>query len=101
MLTRIAKLSLFALLAFATACGDDDSGTDRSPDAGTDAVAPPPPPAATSCEDDSQCDDGVFCNGDERCEPKDPEADRTGCVPASAPACTPKQRCDEGADVCH
>lgn len=36
------------------------------------------------CEDNSQCDDGLFCNGAERC---DLSAPGSGCVPGVAPAC--------------
>ena len=57
---------------FGVGCGDDDAPT---PDASTDANA---------CA--RACDDGQFCNGAERCDPLDPEADTDGCV-AGAPPC--------------
>lgn len=42
------------------------------------------------------CDDGLFCNGTERCAPDDPDADENGCVLGSAPC----EDCDEDADSC-
>lgn len=37
------------------------------------------------CAVDGECDDGVFCNGVERCAPADPSANAIGCVlPGSA-----------------
>ncbi len=51
------------------------------------------PGDGASCATDSDCDDGVFCNGRERC------AD-SGCVSSSAPACLPSQSCDEDAARC-
>jgi Putative metal-binding motif len=44
------------------------------------------------------CDDGIFCNGVERCAPNDVTADARGCI--SSPACHSNQLCDEAADSC-
>ncbi|NOY92649.1 MAG: integrin [Deltaproteobacteria bacterium] len=55
--------------------------------------------ALAACGSDSECDDGVFCNGSERCIPDDPRASLGGCVPADAP-CTDGQRCDEATASC-
>jgi hypothetical protein len=52
------------------------------------------------CTTDAECDDGVYCNGAETC---DPEA---GCRAGSAPCtddgdyCNGVETCDEGADAC-
>jgi len=56
------------------------------------------------CNDDPDCDDGLICNGEERCAPDDPTADRLGCVPSTgAPGddgieCT-VDICDEEAGI--
>jgi len=44
------------------------------------------------------CDDGVFCNGPERCDPLAPSADENGCV-AGIPPCE-EWRCDEDMRLC-
>jgi len=36
--------------------------------------------SATVCHNNSQCDDGLFCNGLELCRPADPLALPNGCV---------------------
>ncbi|HUT77696.1 MAG TPA: C25 family cysteine peptidase, partial [Polyangia bacterium] len=50
------------------------------------------------CREDSECDNGVFCDGDELC-------DSGSCVPATSAACGPTAdcadvTCDEEADLC-
>ena len=52
--------------------------------------------APAVCRDDSDCDDGLFCTGDELCRPGSPSANALGCV-AGTPPCTV---CNETADVC-
>ncbi|HEY8431029.1 MAG TPA: putative metal-binding motif-containing protein, partial [Sandaracinaceae bacterium] len=54
------------------------------------------------CTRDEECTDGLYCNGEERC---DPSAPGTGCLPGEAPACDDgasctADRCDEAADRC-
>ncbi|MCC7535493.1 MAG: hypothetical protein IT379_04745 [Deltaproteobacteria bacterium] len=68
---------------------DDDAG----PDAGGDG-------GPSTCVGSLDCDDGVFCNGRERCLPGDPTADARGCLPADAERCLPGQTCDEPTDTC-
>jgi MYXO-CTERM domain-containing protein len=51
-----------------------------------------------------QCGDSLWCNGDESCDPEDPEADERGCAPAPDRcnddiACT-QDTCDEDAQTC-
>ncbi|MBO6936830.1 MAG: hypothetical protein JJ863_17805 [Deltaproteobacteria bacterium] len=60
------------------ACGDDGSG-------GGDA--------GESCARHEDCDDGVYCNGEELCRPGDPTADPFGCTPGEDP-CMEGQSCD-------
>jgi hypothetical protein len=56
--------------------------------------------ACVDCFEDADCDDGVFCNGAETCDPQ------AGCRPGSAPCtddgefCNGEESCDEAADQC-
>jgi hypothetical protein len=118
----------WALLALLAGCGDDpqggqgageannganqdpteDAGGDAGEDAGEDlggddageqdATEEDAELDAQGCRDDAQCDDGVFCNGVERCfegvcfeSPQAPCADLTDCT---------VDRCDEEDDQC-
>ncbi len=64
-------------------CGDDGGPSD----------------ASLVCASDDQCDDGVFCNGAESCDPGAVAANALGCV-AAEPACLAGQACDEVSDSC-
>ncbi len=61
---------------------------------------------AARCTSDASCDNGVFCDGDERCAPASPDADLRGCVTGARElddgvACT-EDICDEArAEVRH
>ncbi|NOY90804.1 MAG: hypothetical protein GXP55_06290 [Deltaproteobacteria bacterium] len=55
--------------------------------------------ADAGCSLDEDCDDGLYCNGPERCAPDDPTADTRGCAPAPD-ACLEGQTCDEDTDLC-
>ncbi len=72
----------FLLSALALGCGDDDSSADAATDSGS------------GCPE--SCDDGLFCNGEERCEAGE-------CVvgePPCAGACDEEiDRCEGCADV--
>jgi len=59
-----------------------------------------PAHATEQCGRDSDCDDGIYCNGVERCSPGSPAADPRGCVVASTPPCTFGQYCSEPEDRC-
>lgn len=63
------------LLCVLLACGDDSAPGE---DAGREDVS-------TTCTTDAMCSDGLFCNGDERCDPDATGADAQGCVPGSDP----------------
>ncbi len=84
MVERFGRLALSGLLVLG-ACGDDGPG---DPDGG-----------GGMCAVAVDCDDGVFCNGAETCDPSDATADARGCVSTGA-ACMPSQTCDEDADEC-
>ncbi len=68
MLRSISAL----LLCLVAACSG--SGGGASPDAG-------PAP----CASDVDCSDGLFCNGEETCDPSSLAADALGCVAGSTP----------------
>lgn len=51
--------------------------------------------AASRCE--VACDDGVYCNGAETCDPENGAANADGCVAGTAPCAA---TCDEAADSC-
>ncbi|MEC7526352.1 MAG: putative metal-binding motif-containing protein [Myxococcota bacterium] len=55
--------------------------------------------AGPLCESNASCDDGLFCNGMERCAPGAEEALPNGCVPGESP-CAEDQICDDEADRC-
>jgi len=58
------------------------------------------------CEEDSDCDDGMFCNGEETCDPSSGDADPvTGCVGGEVVDCgdgygCTADTCDEDSDEC-
>src|SRR5690242_134304 len=87
----------FAWVIGISGCGDDD-GPPAMPDGGggevdgaaEDGAAGPDgetadAPPGEMCTTDDDCDDGVFCNGVERCLPGTDGADARGCVAAPAP----------------
>lgn len=55
-------------------------------------------PATEMCRSDTQCDDNLFCNGSELCQPGAPGADSTGCT-SGTPPCS-GSTCDERAQAC-
>lgn len=123
-------LGAAAALTLLFACGDDvvmrdggDTGPDtRVPDIGTDVFGDADPECRTDeeCDDDvpctrnicddsgncrnpvdpAVCDDGIFCNGVEQCDPR-----RRGCVPGPLTTCSDGDvctidRCDEEEKIC-
>ena len=62
------------------------------------AQAAPP----TRCTLNRECDDQLFCNGEERCLPSDSRADARGCVHLGILPCAsiPNTRCDETTARC-
>ncbi len=89
---------LCGFFVFMVACGGAGSGEEDA--GGPDASSGDAGDSGSSvCTSDSECDDGLFCNGVESCAPDDPAADVDGCAPASD-ACLADQTCDEGADRC-
>jgi len=74
------------VVAFAVAgCGDDDGMAD--PDASM----------TEGCTRDVECDDGLYCNGTERCAPGDPSATELGCIAGDVPCA---ESCNEADDRC-
>jgi hypothetical protein len=73
--------------------GGADSGIDSGTHVGIDADIDAGPSDAGTCLHDADCDDGLYCNGVERCAPT------LSCVVGTAP-CMAMQTCDEAADRC-
>ncbi|MET0282870.1 MAG: MopE-related protein, partial [Polyangiales bacterium] len=121
MPTRLPTL----LLLFVVACGADPRSEDEAPDtttemppataaeAGDAAVvdaapsfdAQPPVREASApvidCSNDGKsCDDGVYCNGVERCEPGTLASDARGCVRGDVVACATGETCSEQRRAC-
>jgi hypothetical protein len=68
-------------------------------DAARAAVAGVAPPGA--CQLDLDCDDGVYCNGAERCRPGSPGSDSRGCkLPSPRSPCLEHQVCNEALERC-
>lgn len=88
---RPATLATFLATAVVAACGGDSGAEDARAD-GADSALP-------RCEAQEDCDDGVFCNGVERCAPESGDADAFGCVGAGSP-CLEAQSCNEESDHC-
>ncbi len=82
---------LGCLLLTWAGCGDDDG--DSSLDFG------PGPDTGVRCASDADCDDGVFCNGAERCMPGAPLRNAQDCVAGDDP-CGETDSCDEAMDMC-
>ncbi len=92
--TRIAQLRALCLVMWAAGCGADspgpvpvDGGTRDASDLGAVCV-------------DLLCDNGTFCDGEERCARAGETGDARGCVSASASACLATESCDEMRDTC-
>lgn len=65
----------------------------------TPVVPRVPAPLPTDCAQHFECDDGVHCNGLERCEPRVLGADARGCV-SGPPACASDAVCGESPPGC-
>ncbi|WP_053233736.1 MopE-related protein [Sandaracinus amylolyticus] len=78
-----ARWLLVLSLSVLVACGDDDTAPS---DAGFDASD-----VGRACDDDSDCDDGLFCTGVDRCVDQ---------VCTTAPACQADETCSEDDDEC-
>ncbi len=77
-------------------CDDGASCTSDSCEESTDSC--------TNTPDDGECDNEIFCDGEETCDPTNPSSGGDGCVAGSNPcldsyACTVDE-CDEGNDSC-
>lgn len=101
---------------FAMACGGGDELPDEldredrfdsqnRPDGAPGPIGIGAPPTAIDagpvmCFADSQCDDNVFCNGQERCDPDHPSARANGCASAASTPCAPDEVCNEAMRLC-
>jgi len=102
---RLAIVSMLLLLLLSTACSDDaTSGGDGDASEG-DAAMPGDgdgdgdgPVVPVSCEEDVECDNGVYCDGEERCvDGACADGDRVTCDDGIA--CT-LDECLEDAQTC-
>jgi hypothetical protein len=95
-------VSSSALLGVGIAlCGCPSSGT--SAGKGRPSTTSPYTPLSTDagvCASNADCDDGIFCNGDELCIAIDPRANAQGCVRPLPIRCHGGLDCNESADVC-
>lgn len=80
-------VGLVATVATVAGCGE------TTPLAATDQSVVQP-----ACENAADCGDGVFCNGQEICNPDDSGSDARGCVMGDAPCGTGV--CDEANRMC-
>jgi hypothetical protein len=92
MSSSFSRFCCALVLALLAACGDDAPAPPPPVDAG-------PPDAQPLCALDDDCDDGVFCNGLERCL-RSASAGPDGCAPAAVAACLPLQLCLEDERRC-
>lgn len=81
------------MLPFATVVGGCDTMSPPAGDSGR-------PDAAAACSTDSDCSDGLFCNGMETCAPGAVGASVAGCLAGSVPCTEAGLRCVETSDVC-
>ncbi|HJL14138.1 MAG TPA: MopE-related protein, partial [Sandaracinaceae bacterium LLY-WYZ-13_1] len=88
---QLRWLGPIVIAAALVGCGDDPVGVDAgtNEDAAVDGG-----PEVTVCARTADCDDGVFCNGQELCRPGEPGAGEDGCLAGEAP-CTGSQTCNE------
>ncbi len=103
----LAAFALAAGCTGATSAGDaGDAGTDAAIDTSVDALLDAQDTATVDsgprqCTNDTECTDGLFCNGVERCMPGHASADARGCVaPAASSPCAASQTCDEARARC-
>ena len=97
-------LTLCMLIVASAGCSDSKSPTD-SLDASVDSTPAVDAPnddlgvddgaTVCTCVSDSDCSDGLFCNGTETCA-----GCTEMCVPGVPVACTPDSACDEAMDAC-
>lgn len=92
---RFALLNAGLLLLAISCSGPSDH------DAGTDAQQVGPPDAGRDggetrvCDRDRACDNGVFCDGVERCLPGAPGAGADGCTAGTHPCESSTETCNE------
>ncbi|MFO0682908.1 MAG: putative metal-binding motif-containing protein [Sandaracinus sp.] len=89
-LLRVSVVVSLVVLSLAALGCDAQNGP---PTSGNDA-------SVGRCATDRDCDDGVFCNGAERCAPDASAANGRGCAPALARPCEDAGVCNESTDAC-
>ncbi len=105
-MTTFWRTTLAVVIALATGCGGEgpsetDGGGREDGSAPMDATMPPPDAApVVLCAADSECDDGLYCNGVETCMIGAAGAGADGCLPGSAPCDAAGDSCDEESGMC-
>lgn len=94
-MSEVSVRLLFGIAVSLALVGCDGATTPS--DGGRDASMRLDASEVEVCERDTDCDDGVFCNGAERCAPGG--LDETGCAVGVAP-CDAAQFCSEELDRC-
>jgi len=80
--------------------GDLGGGQGGTGAGGAGPVVPVPNPITPiRCTYKSECDDGIYCNGDEDCRPRIPGSDIQVCMRSMITPCGPSD-CDEAKRVC-
>jgi hypothetical protein len=85
-------LLLFLLAVLLASCAGDESPASKGSDAAVRDQEAPRDVIGASCTRLAECDNGIFCDGIERCE-------SMVCVAADQPSCG-GGRCDEANDRC-
>ncbi len=94
------SISFLAVALVFSAC-TSPAAADGPTDDATQSDVPGDVDDDSLCRRDIDCDDHVFCNGFEWCQPGAVGADAHGCVaPSIATPCTPTETCIEGTRRC-
>ncbi len=83
--TPLSARTLLVLWLALAGCSKSDGPTPGGPDV---------------CTSHEECDDGLFCNGIERCNPSLADADAMGCAPGTTLPCLTGQLCNEALSRC-
>lgn len=75
------------------------AGSSGAHEDGGGAATPVMSSLGEPCQSDANCDDGLFCNGRERCLPTVPGGDLRVCMAPEFGPCSP-DACDEEANAC-
>jgi hypothetical protein len=95
----IGLVVVFAMVVLVFGCDNSEKKSNEESDIGRDSGSEYDS-GPTLCAGDPECSDGLFCNGEERCNPGAEGADERGCVNAESGPCAEGTSCDEATDKC-